>query len=81
MMKRSFIANMLGIFCGIFAVAVLGSVEITVSATLVRLLPAGLLFVASAACFSVGLAPEKTRRTHHTQSSVTSRAVPLRRAA
>lgn len=77
-MKKSFLLNMLGILCGIFGVALLGSVEITVSATLFILFPAALLLVACAGLLSAGLAApaRPVRRTTSKQVSA-----PIRRAA
>lgn len=79
-MKKSFLLNMLGIFCGIFGVGVLGGVEVTVSATLVLLLPAGLLLIAAASLLSAGLAAP-VRHTSRGVRSANATGAPVRRAA
>lgn len=80
-MKKSFLLNMLGIFCGIFGVAVLGGVEITVSATLVLLLPAGLLLIAAASLLAAGLTAPVGHASHRAAHAATAAGAPVRRAA
>lgn len=58
-MKKTFIRDMLGILCGIAGIAVLGGVQVTVSATLLLLAPAALLLLAGAGLLA---APVRTGR-------------------
>lgn len=58
-MKHSFSFNMMGLFCGLLAISCLGSVDLSVSATLSKLVLAAVLLVVSGMLLSAGLRPSR----------------------
>lgn len=60
-MKHSFFVNFLGLLFLVLGFSALGSVDLSVSATLVFVFVAGFLFLTGATLLSLGLAPAKKR--------------------